>query len=291
MLKDPPGKQMKGWTYAEREEQKRNCVLIKRRNAVWRDEKGEKLMQYLPEFVDEKLALEVESELQKLVLAQARGLEIPRNIARYDGFENWKRATLPPDTPCGEIRLSIYNMQGHPGRPVPSADFAGKSYKTESAMRFRRSDAITQLSTIISMALAVIDKPIWDKLRGHVMAAKKEYGTLEGGDQCPIQCFVGVFVLVNLFTREHVDANDIPEAWAAMVVFGKFNGATLYVPQLGAQIPHERRDLIYIRSRLLRHFSEEFKVLAGGGRYVLVFTNHESVFKYLSERYRLIYQK
>jgi hypothetical protein len=95
MLKDPPRKQMKGWTYAESQEQKRNCVLIKKRNAVWCDEKGEKLMQYLPDFVDEKLAVEVESELQKLVLAQARGLEIPSNIARYDGFEKWKRATLP----------------------------------------------------------------------------------------------------------------------------------------------------------------------------------------------------
>jgi hypothetical protein len=291
MLKNPPGKQMKGSTYAEHQEQKRNCVLIERKNAVWCNEKREKLMQYLPDFVGEKLALEVESELQKLVLAQAGELEIPINIARYDGFEEWKRATLPLDTPCGEIRLSIDNMRGHTGRPVPTADFAGKGYKTESAMTFRRSDAITQLSTILSLTLAAIDKPIFDELRGHVLAVKKEFGTLVGGDRCPVQCFVGIFVLVNVFTREHVDTDDMPDAWAAMAVFGKFKGATLYVPQLGAQIPYERRDVVYIRSRLLRHFSEEFEVLAEGGRYVLVFTNHESVFKYLSEHYRLVFRE
>jgi hypothetical protein len=290
LLKNPPGKQMTGWTRAEYQEQKRKCNLIEKENTVWYDGKGEKLMQYLPGLVNEELALEVESELQQLVLIHSRNLNVPSNEARYGGFQEWREATLPADTPCGEIRLVIYKMQGHDGRPTPAADLAGTCYKTDSAMKFRRSDAITQLSSNLSSALAVIDPCMWDKQRGNVMAAKKEYGVLEAADKCPVQCFVGIFILVNLFTSEHIDTNDVSDGWAAMAVFGKFDGAPLYVPQLQARVPHERRDVVFIRSRLLQHFSEEFQILAGGGRYVLVFTNHQAVFDYLSERYRLIFK-
>jgi hypothetical protein len=256
---------------------------MKKENAVWYDGKGEKLMQYLPGLINEELALEVESELQQLILIHSRNLNVPSNEARYGGFQEWREATLPADTPCGEIR-------GHDGRPTPAADLAGTCYKTDSAMKFRRSDAITQLSSNLSSALAVIDLRIWDKQRGNVMTAKKEYGVLEAADKCPFQCFVGIFVLVNLFTGEYIDTNDVLDGWAAMAVFGKFDGAPLYVPQLQAQVPHECRDIVFIRSRLLQHFSEEFQILAGGGRYVLVFTNHQAVFDYLSERYRLIFK-
>jgi hypothetical protein len=62
MLKNPPTRQMKRWTRTECEKQKMNCLLIGKKNSVWYDGKGEKL--YLPGFVDEKLALEVELELQ-----------------------------------------------------------------------------------------------------------------------------------------------------------------------------------------------------------------------------------
>jgi hypothetical protein len=189
--------------------------------------------------------------------------------------------------------LVIYNIQGHErhGRPTPAADFAGMCYRMDSAMKFRRSAAITQLSGLLSSALAAIDRHRWDEQRGYITAAKMEYGVLDAADKCPSQCFVGIFVLVNLFTGEHIDTNDVANGWAAMVVFGKFDGATLYVPQLQARVPNERRDVVYIRSRLLRHFSEQFQVLADRGRYVLVFTNHQAVFNYLSKHYRLIYRQ
>jgi hypothetical protein len=205
-------------------------VLIKKKPVVWCDAKGEKLMQYLPGFVNEKLALEVESELQQLVLIQSRNLKVPSNEARYGGFEKWREATLPQGTPCGEIQLVIYNMRGYDGRPTPAADLAGTCYKMDSAMKFRTSNAITQLLSFLSSALAVIDRCMWDEQRGYVMATKKEYGVLEAADKCPAQCFVGIFILVNLFTGEHIDTNDVVDGWAAMAVFGKFDGATLYVP-------------------------------------------------------------
>ena len=48
-----------------------------------------------------------------------------------------------------------------------------------------------------------------------------------------------VFILVNVFTDEHVDDNDVPDRWAAMAVLGKFNGAPLYIPELRMKIAHQ----------------------------------------------------
>src|SRR5438046_10433496 len=84
---------------------------------------------------------------------------------------------------------------------------------------------------------------------------------------------IGIFVLVNVFTDEHVDDNDVLDGWAAMAVLGKFSGASLYIPELRVKIAHQRRDVIFFRSRVLQQLSEEFEAFENDGRYVLVFTN------------------
>ena len=114
---------------------KQACEDIPRGNTIWLDSNSTKLMQYLPNFIPENLALDLELELDRLVLAAPP--KIPKSLARYDGFEQWRTDNLPSkDTPCGELRLPIYNQRGHSDdRPGPSADLAGQSSSPTSTMR------------------------------------------------------------------------------------------------------------------------------------------------------------
>ena len=271
------------------EQLKQSCSEIPRSNAVWIDSNGTKLMQYLPKFIPENLAMDLERELDRLVLAIPPKLST--NLARYDGFQDWCDRNLPSkNIPCGELRLLIHNQAGHGNdRPGPSADLAGQSYRTEAALEFKRSQSMTALTERLSRALGAIDKDAWKLARGQVIAAKKEWASFASADIGRDSCFTGLFVLTNTFTLNHLDSNDLIDGWAAMVVLGHFAHAPLYVPQLKAKLPHQRRDTVFLRSRILQHFSDEFRILSGIGRYVLVFTNHQSVFNYLSKHYKLVY--
>ena len=271
------------------DELKQSCNEIPRSNTVWTDLNDVKLMQYLPNFIPENLAMGLELELDRLVLAIPP--KISTNLARYDGFQHWCDRNLPSEhTPCGELRLLIHNQVGHGNdRPGPSADLAGQSYRTEAALEFKRSEAMTVLTERLSRALGAIDKDAWKLARAQVMAAKKEWASFASADIARDSCFTGLFVLTNTFTLNHLDSNDLIDGWAAMVVLGHFEHAPLYVPQLKAKLPHQHRDTVFLRSRILQHFSDEFRILSGVGRYVLVFTNHQSVFNYLSKHYQLVY--
>lgn len=268
---------------------KQSCIEIPRGNALWLDSNGTKLMQYLANFVPENLALDLEQELDRLVVAAPP--KLPNRLARYKGFLQWRAKNLPSeDIPCGELRLLIYNQLGHLNdRPGPSADLAGQSYRTEAALEFRRSNAMTALTERLSRALGAIDKAAWKVARGQVIAAKKEWAILASADIAKDSCFLGLFVLTNTFTLNHLDSNDLIDGWAAMAVLGHFSDAPLYVPQLKAKLPHQRRDVVFLRAHILQHFSDQFKILSGIGRYVLVFTNHQSVFDYLCKHYQLVY--
>ena len=91
-----------------------------------------------------------------------------------------------------------------------------------------------------------------------------------------------MFLFINLFPDEHVDLNYIPDGWSAMVLLGNYEGGELYLPDIGVRLPYRPRDVVFIRSRVLRHFSDYFK---GMTRYVIVFTNNQGLFNFLSEKY------
>ena len=120
------------------------------------------------------------------------------------------------------------------------------------------------------------------QVRVKVDETKAQLATFGAQDHCSIQCFVGIFLLVNLFSGEHVDLNDIPDGWTAMVPLGNYEGGELYLPDIGVRLPYRPRDVVFFRSRLLRHFTDYFN---GVPRYVLVFTNNQGVFNFLSEKY------
>jgi hypothetical protein len=264
------------------------CMLVSHGNVVWLDSNGMILMQYLPKFIPDGLATELERELDHLVHAEPPTLS--NNLSRYKGFQTWRAANMGPNVPCGELRFCLYNQQGHKGdRPGPSADLAGQCYRTEAALEFRTSNAMTSLTERLSRALGAIDHDIWQLARGQIVAAKKEWATFAASDIGVDTCFTGIFVLTNIFTLNHLDSKDLLDGLAAMAVLGHFSNAPLYVPQLKAKVPHQRQDVLFLRSRILQHFSDGFKILSGVGRYVLVFTNHQLVFDYLASKYELVY--
>ena len=191
----------------------------------------------MPKFIYENLAVSVEFEIHQLITT----IDPPSPVrTRYKRFLDWK-ASLH-SKPCGVYAYTFYSKQGQPqGIPGPSGDSAGKPGEVVGvACKFRLSMSIIELLTQLSLALAALDKPICDRFRGNVMATKKEWGVLDAEDRCETQCFIGIFVLVNVFTDEHVDDNDVLDGWAAMAVLGKFNGAPLYIPELRVKIAHQR---------------------------------------------------
>src|SRR5205814_224903 len=146
-------------------------VADQHRNMIWQDSNGIPLMQYLPGFISESLALALEAELNRFVVAAPP--KLPFNKSRYDEFnKSGMRSVFSSNTPCGEIRLVIYNQQGHRQRPGPSADLAGACYRTEASLRFRTSTSLTALSERLSQALGAIDVEAWNLARGNVIAAK-----------------------------------------------------------------------------------------------------------------------
>jgi hypothetical protein len=60
----------------------------------------------------------------------------------------------------------------------------------------------------------------------------EQFTTLKVFDKCPIQCFLGYYILINILTTIHRDVKDPPDGWVAMVVLGKFTGGHLYIPDL-----------------------------------------------------------
>jgi hypothetical protein len=227
------------------EDLKQSCEDIPRSNTVWVDPNGIKLMQYLANFIPENLATALELELDRLVLAMPP--KMSTNLARYDGFEHRRDRNLTSDTPCGELRLLIYNQVGHSNdRPGPSADLAGQCYRTEAALEFKRSQAMTALTERLSRALGAIDRDAWKLARGQVVAAKKEWASLASADMGRDSCFTGLFVLTNTSTLKHLAFNDLIDGWAVMVVLGHFTHGPLYVPQLKAKLPHQRCDAVFL---------------------------------------------
>src|SRR5438045_9169784 len=100
-----------------------------------------------------------------------------------------------------------------------------------------------------------------EKLSFKIEVTNNLYITLAAQDNCAIQCFVGIFLLVKICMDEHFDINDIPDGWAIMVVLGKSEGGPLYFPELKIKLPYHARDVVFLHSQVLEHFSQAFEGL------------------------------
>ena len=96
---------------------------------------------------------------------------------------------------------------------------------------------------------------------------KREWTTLGDAEK---GTDVWIFILVNVLTgKVHLADNDVIDGWAGMTILGHFTDSHLYVSDLDARLPHRRRDDVLLQSRILRHFSQPFRIVQNLGRYVL----------------------
>ena len=194
-----------------------------------------------------------------------------------------RKELLPPNTPCGVYRFTIHHQPGHHFDPPTFSRhfFSDSATHTFAAIGFHQSEPLRQLSEFISIVFAGIDAQSWDKYRTAYIQASKLFTPLQIIDRCPIQCFVGYYLLVNMLTTLHRDVLDPPDGWVAMVVLGEYENGELCLPDIGVQLPYKARDVVFLRSWALKHFIREFQ----GNRYVLVFSTSNSIFEWLKMVY------
>jgi hypothetical protein len=183
-------------------------------------------------------------------------------------------------TSSGTYRFTVHHSPGHPppNSPSISSDLLAKSCGGSIAgVTFRASDVIKDLSERISLMLASIDPDSWDRYRQTYIETSERFDSLKVFDKCPIQCFVGYYLFINIMTTIHRGGKDPPDGWVAMVVLGNFTGGHLYIPDLGISLPYNAGDVIFFRSWALKHFISHFQ----GNRYVVLFSTSRSIFEWL----------
>ncbi|GAA5824216.1 hypothetical protein JCM5353_000353 [Sporobolomyces roseus] len=86
-----------------------------------------------------------------------------------------------------------------------------------------------------------------------------------------ILLFCTVALIVNARVSPHRDKRDSPHGFAAMTVFGEFEGGDLYLPRFNIRLRYSPGDIVLSKSALLEHAILPFE----GNRYALVgFTHH-----------------
>ena len=248
--------------------------MIDRKNSVWDDKDGTKLLQYLPELIPETLAAELESELATLIQNK------PPKLRKQHRFPSGPNSTNSNKKPRGSYEFLIRQSQGHrKKKPGLSTDLTGSSAQVNASLAFLSSASVHRLIEMLSNALCALDEEIWSTYREKYEKGEKlspywsKLGHRNG-------CFLSLFILVNIYTDPHFDINDIPDGYAVMVTLGAYEGGPLYVSDLKVCLPYKPRDVVFLRSRVLEHFSGPFD---GNKRYVLVLTNNINVFSWLEK--------
>lgn len=268
----------KSWTPSTRAVAMASCSLVSQTNHQVIDSKDIKLIQYLPKFI--------KSDDYDDLLAAITAIQT--TIPPFTPPVKWKRfhqSTLPNyksssiSTNRGYYYYGVHHETGHYTEPpIISSHWGNISCRsTEAGETFRSSTAFTKLSEQLSLAFHALDPAKWRSYRHAYDIVVETKVKVRALDKCKIQAFLGVFILVDLFTHPHYDLKDPPDGWTAMVVLGDFEGGELYLPDVRIAFPHQSRDVIFIRARLLEHFIGEYQ----GTRYVLVFATSDTIFKWL----------
>jgi hypothetical protein len=253
----------------------KSCIKAEKKNTTWVNSDGTPLVMYLPEYVKKDIASALETELK--MLAGSSKLAIPSQH-RFTGVPPTQG---PMDLPRGVLEFTVRQPQGHKTAiPVNSTPFHPSSTQANAVTKFFESESYVSLVRSISKMLYVLDERKWVLFRQRVDQVKSFERFWANHQHCEIQCFVSLFILVNVYSIPHFDVNDIPDGWAVMVPLGQYRGGPLYIPELHLWLPYEPRDIVFFRAAILEHFSWPFE----GERYVLVFTNSKQLFKWLKEK-------
>ena len=92
-----------------------------------------------------------------------------------------RKESLPPNTQSGVYRFTIYHQPGHKLDPPTFS----KHFFSDRATVF-----------------AGIDAKSWNEYRTAYVQASELFKPLQIIDRCPIQCFVGYYLLVNMLTNK-----------------------------------------------------------------------------------------
>jgi hypothetical protein len=259
------------------------CILANHENTVWYDMNGCKLVHYFPHLISESLSNNILNEFRTLTtLYPPHAPGVQETTSRHQHYLD-RKELLQPNTSCGVYRFTIHHQLGHQFDPPTFSKhfFSNNATHTFAAISFRQSEPLRQLSEFISIVFAGIDAQSWDKYRTAYVQASELFIPLQVIDRCPIQCFVGYYLLVNMLTTLHRDVLDPPDGWVAMIVLGNYENGELVLPDIGVALPYKARDVVFIRSWALKHFIREFQ----GNRYVLVFSTSSSIFEWLKMVY------
>jgi len=183
---------------------------------------------------------------------------------------------------CYSIGLPSPTKTFHTKAVGVAPDFLGKSAKkTAAAIAFRKSQVVQNLATCVSLLFASIDPYTWSKYREVYRLAASHIPLLKDLDPEDCHCFVGHYLVINMFTTPHYDITDPPKGWVAMPVVNYTNG-NLVIPELGIIILYQSGDIVFIRPWMLLHFINEY---SGPERFVIVFSTTYSIFEWLEKTF------
>lgn len=250
------------------------------RSTVWYDKDGQKLVHYFPHMINPKTQTNLIQVFQDLikVYTPAKPSELEMQSTQY---EEWKER-LGENTKFGVIPLTYHYQQGQ-SHASPAADFLERTWdETTAAIEFRKSDAIQNIATFVSVLFAAIDPPTWRRYREVYRLTASRIRLIREYDPEQSHCFVGQHLLINMFTTPHYNVTDPPKGWVAMVVVGHYTDGNLVIPHLGIVIPYQSGDIVFIRAWMLLHFINEYR---GSERYVIVFSTCYSIFEWLQKTF------
>ena len=210
------------------------CTLANYENTVWFDVNGFKLVHYFPHLISESLSNDVLNAFHTLTTLYPPHSPGAREMTSRHQHYLQRKESLPPNTQSGVYRFTIYHQPGHKLDPPTFSKhfFSDRATHTFAAIGFRQSEPLRQLSELISIVFAGIDAKSWNEYRTAYVQASELFKPLQIIDHCPIQCFVGYYLLVNMLTTLHRDVLDPPDGWVAMVVLGDYEDGELCLPDI-----------------------------------------------------------
>jgi hypothetical protein len=192
------------------------CILAPSTNTIWYDRDGIPVLRYFPCMVSPRLSQQVRHELE-LFIPRSHLPRIPKESRHNDTSTDpsepsrkkprrqlWSavdigrtsrgtstRSTITASTvisnilrdspsPCGRINMTLYHAPAHfHEAPTFSANFLGQNVgRTNAALSFRRSEAMTQLCTFICGLFMAVDLTAFAKYRTNYVEARKQFPLL-----------------------------------------------------------------------------------------------------------------
>lgn len=160
---------------------------------------------------------------------------------------------------------------------VASKDIIRTGYSFSAATGLFRQ--LNILSHQINAYLENIDPIQFHSLTKLQNAGNLKYPHMEALGSVDPLLMEGRAIIFNRQTERHPDVDDDVNAWAALVILGKFTQGFLRIPILNLQVRYNPGDLVWIRGHILEHEVMEW---IGGQHICIAHFTHSSFFREMS---------